>query len=227
MACLTPIWHQKPETARRVKQRIAAVMKWCIAQGFREDNPADERITAALGSNTQRPQHMKALHHSHQNRRGHRCSLGNHRRVQVPNPHRHPQRRSKKLNMGRNRPCHRNLDNPTRTHQNRNRAPGSTQHRCSGSSRNSTPKVRRPRSPLPIPDRTDPQQHHHEQTLQREQHRLCATRDAKLISRLVRRNRSSPRSRRTGPRTRVWRVVLCFTRSGGMCGKGVSTTFGG
>ena len=64
MACLTPVWHQKPETARRVKQRISAVMKWCIAQGFREDNPADERITAALGSNTQRPQHMKALHHS-------------------------------------------------------------------------------------------------------------------------------------------------------------------
>ena len=64
MACLTPIWHQKPETARRVTQRISAVMKWCIAQGFREDNPADERITAALGSNTQRPQHMKALHHS-------------------------------------------------------------------------------------------------------------------------------------------------------------------
>ena len=64
MACLTPIWHQKPETARRVKRRIAAVMKWCIAQGFRQDNPADERITAALGTNTQRPQHMKALHHS-------------------------------------------------------------------------------------------------------------------------------------------------------------------
>ena len=64
MDCLTPVWHQKPETARRVKQRMSAVMKWCIAQGFREDNPADERITAALGSNTQRPQHMKALHHS-------------------------------------------------------------------------------------------------------------------------------------------------------------------
>ena len=64
MACLTPIWHTKPETARRVKQRISAVMKWCIAQGFRENNPADDRITAALGSNTQRPQHMKALPHS-------------------------------------------------------------------------------------------------------------------------------------------------------------------
>ena len=57
-------WHNKPETARRVKQRISAVMKWCIAQGFRENNPADDRITAALGSNTQRPQHMKALPHS-------------------------------------------------------------------------------------------------------------------------------------------------------------------
>ena len=64
MACLTPIWHTRPETARRVKQRIAAVMKWCIAQGFRENNPADDRITAALGSNSQRPQHMKALPHS-------------------------------------------------------------------------------------------------------------------------------------------------------------------
>ncbi len=64
MTCLSPIWHHKPETARRVKQRISAVMKWCIAQGLREDNPADERITAALGTNTQRPQHMKALHHS-------------------------------------------------------------------------------------------------------------------------------------------------------------------
>ncbi|MCE2526121.1 MAG: tyrosine-type recombinase/integrase [Actinomycetia bacterium] len=64
MACLSPIWHQKPETASRVKQRISAVMKWCIAQGFREDNPADDRITAALGTNKQRPKHMKALHHS-------------------------------------------------------------------------------------------------------------------------------------------------------------------
>ena len=64
MACLSPIWHKKPETASRVKQRISSVMKWSIAQGFREDNPADDRITAALGSNNKRPQHMKALHHS-------------------------------------------------------------------------------------------------------------------------------------------------------------------
>ena len=64
MACLSPIWLDIPETATRVKQRISSVMKWSIAQGYREDNPADDRITAALGTNKQRPQHMKALHHS-------------------------------------------------------------------------------------------------------------------------------------------------------------------
>ena len=64
MVCLSPIWHEIPETASRVKQRISSVMKWSIAQGFREDNPADDSVAAALGSNKQRPQHMKALHHS-------------------------------------------------------------------------------------------------------------------------------------------------------------------
>ena len=33
LAILTPIWHDKPETARRVRQRIGAVMKWAIAMG--------------------------------------------------------------------------------------------------------------------------------------------------------------------------------------------------
>ena len=31
LAILTPIWHDKPETARRVRQRIGAVMKWAVA----------------------------------------------------------------------------------------------------------------------------------------------------------------------------------------------------
>ena len=31
LAVLTPIWHDNPETARRVRQRIGAVMKWAIA----------------------------------------------------------------------------------------------------------------------------------------------------------------------------------------------------
>jgi integrase len=39
---LDPIWLIKTETARRVRQRIHAVLDWCKAHGYREgDNPAD------------------------------------------------------------------------------------------------------------------------------------------------------------------------------------------
>ncbi len=47
LAVLTPIWLTKPETARRVRQRIGTVMKWAVAQGWRQDDPADA-ISAAL-----------------------------------------------------------------------------------------------------------------------------------------------------------------------------------
>ncbi len=53
LAVLTPIWTEKPETAARVKQRIGMVMKWAIAQGWRQDNPA-ENISQAL------PKHDKS-----------------------------------------------------------------------------------------------------------------------------------------------------------------------
>ena len=48
-------------TARRVRQRIGAVMPWAVAQGYREDNPAGEVIGAALPKNGFRPQHHRAL----------------------------------------------------------------------------------------------------------------------------------------------------------------------
>jgi integrase len=47
LAALTPIWTVKPETAKRVRLRIGVVMKWIIAQGWRDDNPA-ESISQAL-----------------------------------------------------------------------------------------------------------------------------------------------------------------------------------
>ena len=49
LAILTPIWHAKPETARRVRQRISAVMKWAVAMQYRPDNPAGEVLGQALG----------------------------------------------------------------------------------------------------------------------------------------------------------------------------------
>ena len=61
MAVLLPIWNTKRETARRVRQRIGAVMKWAIAEGFRSDNPAGEAIGAALPKNNIVRTHQRAL----------------------------------------------------------------------------------------------------------------------------------------------------------------------
>ncbi len=36
---LTPLWTAKPAAAKTVKQRIGIVLRWAIAQGFRQDDP--------------------------------------------------------------------------------------------------------------------------------------------------------------------------------------------
>jgi integrase len=42
LTALTPIWSKKPETARRLKQRIRVVLDWAKASGYRSgDNPVD------------------------------------------------------------------------------------------------------------------------------------------------------------------------------------------
>ena len=63
MDCLSPMWNSRPETAKRVRQRIAAVMKWAIAQGYRSDNPAGEAVTAALPKQVGARKHLRALPH--------------------------------------------------------------------------------------------------------------------------------------------------------------------
>ncbi|WP_420637040.1 tyrosine-type recombinase/integrase [Candidatus Palauibacter sp.] len=63
MAVLLPIWSTKRETARRVRQRIGAVMKWAVAQGYRADNPAGDAIGAALPKNGGLRKHFEALPH--------------------------------------------------------------------------------------------------------------------------------------------------------------------
>ncbi len=49
LAVLTPIWHDRHVTARRVRQRIGAVMKWAVAMGLWPDNPAGDVLDQALG----------------------------------------------------------------------------------------------------------------------------------------------------------------------------------
>ena len=64
MAVLVPIWNTKRETARRVRQRIGAVMKWSVAHRYRQDNPAGDAIAEALpkDGNTAKVHH-RALPH--------------------------------------------------------------------------------------------------------------------------------------------------------------------
>ena len=63
LAILTPIWHEKAQTAQRVRQRISAVMKWAIAMGYRPDNPAGDALGQALGRQQAIVKHMRALPH--------------------------------------------------------------------------------------------------------------------------------------------------------------------
>ena len=59
---LRPVWHARPSTARRVRQRIGTVMEWAVAMGHRDDNPCD-RIGPALGPQGDLVRHMRALTH--------------------------------------------------------------------------------------------------------------------------------------------------------------------
>lgn len=61
LSVLTPIWNEKPETARRVKQRLGTVLKYAIAQGWRTDNPADAISSALPKHDRSKVQHHKAL----------------------------------------------------------------------------------------------------------------------------------------------------------------------
>ena len=55
--------HVRPETARRLRQRISAVMEWAVAMEYRADNPCS-RIAPVLGPQKDLVKHMPALHHS-------------------------------------------------------------------------------------------------------------------------------------------------------------------
>ncbi len=61
LGVLTPIWTDKPETARRVRQRIGVLMDWAIAQGYRDDNPAGAALAAVLPKLPRTAAHHKAL----------------------------------------------------------------------------------------------------------------------------------------------------------------------
>ena len=61
---LAPIWAEKPAVARQLHQRIAAIMRWAIAEQYRADNPAGEAITGALPKQNGGHKHHRALPHA-------------------------------------------------------------------------------------------------------------------------------------------------------------------
>ena len=58
---LTPIWTTRPETARRVRQRMRTVFLWGMAHGFMGTNPAGEAIAGALPPMPKVKEHLRAL----------------------------------------------------------------------------------------------------------------------------------------------------------------------
>ena len=58
---LTPIWTTRPETARRVRQRMRTVFRWAMAHGFMDTNPAGEAIDGALPPMPKVKAHLRAL----------------------------------------------------------------------------------------------------------------------------------------------------------------------
>ena len=61
MGVLVPHWTSKHETMRRVKQRVSAVMRWSMAQGYRQDDPAGDALNVALPKRGKPRQHLRAL----------------------------------------------------------------------------------------------------------------------------------------------------------------------
>ena len=61
LAVLTPLWSSRPETARKLRQRIRTVLRWSMANGLVEFNVAGDLIDGALPSMPAVREHFRAL----------------------------------------------------------------------------------------------------------------------------------------------------------------------
>lgn len=63
LAVLVPVLRTKQETGRRLRRQVGAIMRYCCAQGYRQDNPAGEAIAQALPRHKGPMRHYRALHY--------------------------------------------------------------------------------------------------------------------------------------------------------------------
>ena len=61
LAVLEPIWAVRPETARRVRQRIRTILRWCEAHDYCAGNVAGESLNSALPPMPRLKTHHRAL----------------------------------------------------------------------------------------------------------------------------------------------------------------------
>ena len=56
-----PLWTDRHDTAKKVRQRLSLAFRWAMAAGHRPDDPAGEALLAALPRNGAARRHMAAL----------------------------------------------------------------------------------------------------------------------------------------------------------------------
>ena len=61
LAVLEPIWTVRPETARRVRQRIRTILRWCEAHDYCAGNVAGDALNGALPPMPRLKSHHRAL----------------------------------------------------------------------------------------------------------------------------------------------------------------------
>ena len=61
LAVILPHWNTTTATMQRVRGRLKVVFDWCIASGYRTDNPAGEAVTAILPKSKSATVHRQAL----------------------------------------------------------------------------------------------------------------------------------------------------------------------
>lgn len=65
LAALTPAWNVRPETSRRVLQRVRVIFDWCKAQGYRAGDNPTEGVTKVLPKHREAAEHHAALEFRH------------------------------------------------------------------------------------------------------------------------------------------------------------------
>ena len=61
LRCVEPIWTEKPEAARKARQRIRTVLRWAMAHGYVHHNAAGEAIDGALPPMPRVQSHFRSL----------------------------------------------------------------------------------------------------------------------------------------------------------------------